>query len=77
MDTCALNHHFWKSFPAAIRTIATITREISVPITDTMEKAAAHKGSEKSITAMVVGGENVEGNDLTPVFLSLSISIWA
>ena len=77
VETCALNHHSWNLDPAAIRTVVTNAKEMTVPMGDTIENAAAHIGIDSNMTAIVVGGWNVAGKDLTPVSLSLCISICA
>ena len=49
--------------------------DANVPHTETTENAAAQIGTERIITAIVVGGLNLEGNDLILFSLSLAISI--
>ncbi len=75
METWALNHHFWKPSPPIVRTAIIDASDAIDPQTETTENAAAHIGVDNTITPIVMGGENLEGNDLTLFSWSLIMSI--
>ena len=64
VETCALNHHFWKLSPDPITTPIIRRNEAREPTGEITENAAAQRGVESNITVRVAGGENREGNDL-------------